>query len=153
MAMTASEGDAVLLRSTTQGRTFFSIPTPFFTGAPVPRKLGPPFMKRRSINEPYVNETSIPPPPHIRGPQSKGPRGPSAPEGLFQFFLPEGAPWARRRQPYRICGICGMGGTPLALRMLHVVTGYSNNTLSCSELIGEHAGEDFISIRHILTQL
>ena len=28
-----------------------------------------------------------------------------------------------------------------ALRMLHVVTGYSNNTLYCSELNGEHAGE------------
>ena len=39
-----------------------------------------------------------------------------------------------------------------ALRMLHV-TGYSNNTLSCSELNGEHAGEGFRSIRHILTPL
>ena len=37
--------------------------------------------------------------------------------------------------------------------MLHVVTGYSNNTLSCSELNGEHAGEGFRSIRHILTPL
>ena len=40
-----------------------------------------------------------------------------------------------------------------ALCMLHVVTEYSNNTLSCSELNGEHAGEGFRSIRHILTQL
>ena len=37
--------------------------------------------------------------------------------------------------------------------MLHVVTGYSNNTLSCSELNGEHAGEGFRSIRHILMVL
>ena len=37
--------------------------------------------------------------------------------------------------------------------MLHVVTGHSNNTLSCSELNGEYAGESFKSIRHILTQL
>ena len=37
--------------------------------------------------------------------------------------------------------------------MLHVVTGYSNNTLSCSELNGEHAGEGFRPIRHILTPL
>ena len=36
-----------------------------------------------------------------------------------------------------------------ALRILHVVTGYSNNTLSCSELNGEHAGEGSRSIRHI----
>ena len=57
-----------------------------------------------------------PPPPHIRGPQSKGPRGPKAREGSFHFFYfcPRGPPWARRRQPYRICGICGMGGTSLA---------------------------------------
>ena len=39
------------------------------------------------------------------------------------------------------------------LRMLHVVTGYSNNTLSCSELNGKHAGEGFRSIRHILTPI
>ena len=37
--------------------------------------------------------------------------------------------------------------------MLHVVTGYSNNTLSCSELNGEHAGEGFRSIGHILSPL
>ena len=37
--------------------------------------------------------------------------------------------------------------------MLHVVTGYSNNTLYCSELNGKHAGEGFRSIRHILTPL
>ena len=37
--------------------------------------------------------------------------------------------------------------------MLHVVTGYSNNTLSCLELNEEHAGEGFRSIRHIRTPL
>ena len=35
--------------------------------------------------------------------------------------------------------------------MLNVTTGYSNNTLSCSELNREHAGEGFRSLRHILT--
>ena len=40
-----------------------------------------------------------------------------------------------------------------ALLILHVVTGYSNNTLSCSKLNGEHAGECFRSIRHILMSL
>ena len=40
-----------------------------------------------------------------------------------------------------------------SIRMLHIVTGYSNNTLSYSELNGEHAGEGFRSIRHILTPL
>ena len=41
---------------------------------------------------PGPSRTSIP--PHIRGPQSKDPRGPSAREGSFQFFLflLEGAP-------------------------------------------------------------
>ena len=54
----------------------------------------------------------------------------------------------RRWQPARVMPFY-LG----ALRMLHVVTGYSNNTLSCSELNGEHAGEGFRSIRHILTPL
>ena len=40
-----------------------------------------------------------------------------------------------------------------ALRMLNIAMGYSNNTLSCSELNGEHAGEGFRSLRHILTPL
>ena len=40
-----------------------------------------------------------------------------------------------------------------ALRMLNIATGYSKNTLSCSELNEEHAGEGFISLRHILTPL
>ena len=40
-----------------------------------------------------------------------------------------------------------------ALRMLNIATGYSKNTLSCSELSEEHAGEDFRSLRHILTPL
>ena len=40
-----------------------------------------------------------------------------------------------------------------ALRMLNIATGYINNTLSCSELNGEHAGEGFRSLRHILTPL
>ena len=40
-----------------------------------------------------------------------------------------------------------------ALRMLNIATGYSNNTLSCSELNGEHAGENFRSLRDILTPL
>ena len=39
------------------------------------------------------------------------------------------------------------------LHMLHAITGYSNNTPSCSELNGKHAGEGFRSIRHILTTL
>ena len=40
-----------------------------------------------------------------------------------------------------------------ALRMLNVATGYSNTTLSYSELNGEHAGESFRSLRHILMPL
>ena len=40
-----------------------------------------------------------------------------------------------------------------ALRMLNVATGYSNYTLSCSELNGEHAGEGFRALRHILLPL
>ena len=43
--------------------------------------------------------------------------------------------------------------TPLALRMLNIAAGYSNNTLCCSELNGEHAGECFRSLRHIRTPL
>ena len=54
----------------------------------------------------------------------------------------------RRWQPARVMPFY-LG----ALRMPYVVTGYSNNTLSCSELNGEHAGEGFRSIRHILTPL
>ena len=37
--------------------------------------------------------------------------------------------------------------------MLNIATGCSKNTLSCSELNGEHSGEGFISLRHILTPL
>ena len=33
--------------------------------------------------------------------------------------------------------------------MLNIAAGYSNNTLTCSELNGEHAGEGFRSLRHI----
>ena len=40
-----------------------------------------------------------------------------------------------------------------ALRMLHVVMGYSNATLSYSELNGQHAGEGCRSLRHILRPL
>ena len=40
-----------------------------------------------------------------------------------------------------------------ALRMLNIATGYSKNTLSCSELNEEHAGEGFRSLWHILTPL
>ena len=40
-----------------------------------------------------------------------------------------------------------------ALRMLNIATGYSKNTLPCSEWSEEHAGEGFISLRHILTPL
>ena len=40
-----------------------------------------------------------------------------------------------------------------ALRMLNVAMGYSNNTLSCSELNREYAGECFRSLRHILATL
>ena len=40
-----------------------------------------------------------------------------------------------------------------ALRMLNTATGYSKNTLSCSELNEEHAGEGFRSLRYILTPL
>ena len=40
-----------------------------------------------------------------------------------------------------------------ALRMLNIATGYSKNTLSCSELNEEHAGEGFRSLRQILTPL
>ena len=37
--------------------------------------------------------------------------------------------------------------------MLNIATGYSKNALSCSELNGEHAGEGFRSLRHMLTPL
>ena len=37
--------------------------------------------------------------------------------------------------------------------MLNIATGYSKNTLSCSELNVEHASEGFRSLRHILTPL
>ena len=33
--------------------------------------------------------------------------------------------------------------------MLNIAAGYSNNTLSCSELNEEHAGGSFRSLRHI----
>ena len=36
--------------------------------------------------------------------------------------------------------------------MLNIATGYSKNTLSCSELNEEHAGEGFRSLRRILTR-
>ena len=36
-----------------------------------------------------------------------------------------------------------------ALRMLNIAAGYSKNTLPCSELSEEHAGEGFRSLRHI----
>ena len=37
--------------------------------------------------------------------------------------------------------------------MLNIATGYSYNTLSCSELNREHVGEGFRSLRHIHTPL
>ena len=37
--------------------------------------------------------------------------------------------------------------------MLNIAVGYSDNTLSCSELNGEHAGGGFRSLRYILTPL
>ena len=37
--------------------------------------------------------------------------------------------------------------------MLNIATGYTKNTLSCSELNEEHAGEGFRSLRYILTPL
>ena len=40
-----------------------------------------------------------------------------------------------------------------ALHMLNIAAGYSNNTLSCSELNGEHAGDGLSSLRHIITPL
>ena len=40
-----------------------------------------------------------------------------------------------------------------ALRTLNIATRYSKNTLSCSELSEEHAGEGFRSLRHTLTPL
>ena len=70
------------------------------------------------------------------------PLGQSSSLDQFEFWP------LRRWQPARVMPFY-LG----ALRMLHVVTGYSNNTLSCSELNGEHAGEGFRSIRHILTPL
>ena len=70
------------------------------------------------------------------------PLGQSSSLDQFEF-------WSLRRwQPARVMPFY-LG----ALRVLHVVTGYSNNTLYCSELNGEHAGEGFRSIRHILTPL
>ena len=67
--------------------------------------------------------------------------------------------------PWQACGAPGPQGggswpmwpppldPPLELRMLNIATGYSKNTLSCSELNEEHAGEGFRSLRHILTPL
>ena len=37
--------------------------------------------------------------------------------------------------------------------MLNIAIEYSNNTLSCSELNSEHAGEGFRSLRHVLMPL
>ena len=37
--------------------------------------------------------------------------------------------------------------------MLIIATGYSNGTLSCSELNREYAGEGFRSLGHILVEL
>ena len=54
----------------------------------------------------------------------------------------------RRRRPARV-----MPFYLAALRMLNIAAGYSNNTLSCSELSGEHAGKGFRSLRHTLTPL
>ena len=70
------------------------------------------------------------------------PLGQSSSLDQFEFWP------LRRWQPARLMPFY-LG----ALRMLHVVTGYSNSTLSCSELNGEHVGVGFRSIRHILTPL
>ena len=70
------------------------------------------------------------------------PLGQSSSLDQFEFWP------LRRRLPARVMPFYWG-----ALRMPHVVTGYSNNTLSCSELNGEHAGEGFRSTRHILTPL
>ena len=72
------------------------------------------------------------------------PRGQSSSFNQFEFWP------LRRSQPARVMPFY-LGAIPL--RMLHVVTGYSNNALSCSELNREHVSEGFRSLRHILTRL
>ena len=82
---------------------------------------GPP----RAVPGPPADRTRAPadfyPPPTFADLSPKALAGlrPARALSNFFLFLPEGAPWARRRQPYRICGICGMGGTPLVPSRLH----------------------------------
>ena len=70
------------------------------------------------------------------------PRGQSSSLDQFEF-------WPLRRWPPARVMPLYLG----TLRMLNTGTGYSNNTLSCSELNREHAGECFRSLRHTLTPL
>ena len=82
-------------------------------------------------------------PKNVSKPLLPHPLGQSSSFDQFEFWP------LRRCQPARVM--------PLyfgALRMLNTGTGYSSNTLSCSELNrGEHARQGFRSLRHILTPL
>ena len=80
-------------------------------------------------------------PKNVSKPLLPHPLGQSPSFDQFEFWP------LRRWRPARVMPFY------LALRMLNIATGYSKNTLSCSELNGEHAGEGFISLRHILTPL
>ena len=117
--MTAGEGDAVLLMSTTQGRSFAKqvvgaepVKTAHSTIKILEFHISPPNLAHSHVE---IKE--------------------------FRPFLTQVAGAQAPTTEYET--------TPLALRMLNIATGYSKNTLSCSELNGEHAGEGFRSLRHI----
>ena len=78
-------------------------------------------------------------PKNVSKPLLPRPLGQSSSFDQFEFWP------LRRWRPARVMPFY------LALRMLNIATVYSSNTLSCSELNGEHAGECFTSLRHILT--
>ena len=81
-------------------------------------------------------------PKNVSKPLLPHPRGQSPSFDQFEFWP------LRRWRPARVMPFY-LG----ALRMLNIATGYSKNTLSCSELNEEHAGEGFRSLRRILTPL
>ena len=81
-------------------------------------------------------------PKNVSKPLLPNPLGQSPSFDQFEFWP------LRRWRPARVMPFY-LG----ALRMLNIATGYSKNTLSCSELSEEHAGEGFRSLQHILTPL
>ena len=81
-------------------------------------------------------------PKNVSKPLLPHPLGQSSSFDEFEF-------WPLRRSQPAVVMLFYLG----ALRMLNIATGYSNYTISCSELNGKHAGEGFRSLRHILLPL